>query len=108
MPSAKAVGRDRVQQQIDSLMSAIGFKNRFPPSPAKTTSTKIEQAQLTSSPSQKKQLIASPRFVIKHTKNSSQFLDPTMACLQGTSLNAFMHRKRASEQSLKPQNHIVL
>lgn len=89
-------------------MSAIGFRNRFPHSPTKNTLAKNDQLNLTLSPSQRKQMIGSPRFVIKHTKHNSHFLDPAMACLQGTSLNTFMHRKRASEQSLKPQNHIVL
>lgn len=77
-------------------MSAIGFKNKYPLSPTKTSNAKNDQLNLTLSPAQRKQIIGSPRFVIKHTKNNSQFLDPTMTCLQGTSLNSFMHRKRAS------------
>lgn len=52
--------------------------------------------------------MGSPRFVIKHTKNSSHLMDPSMECLQGTSLNAYMHKKRPSEQKQKPQNHVVL
>jgi hypothetical protein len=35
-------------------------------------------------------------------------MDPSMECLQGTSLNAYMHKKRPSEQKQKPQNHVVL